>query len=48
MALRGFEGTFYLQQAKGSRGALAFVLMSLGFCLVFRLLPVFAILGSLL
>lgn len=48
MALRGFDGTFYLQRAADGKGALAFVLLSLGFCLVFRLLPVFAILGSLL
>lgn len=47
MALRGFDGTFYLQRAADGKGALAFVLLSLGFCLVFRLLPVFAILGSL-
>ena len=37
-----------MQCAANSRGALAFVLLSLGFCLVFRLLPVFAILGSFL
>ncbi len=48
MSLRGFDGTFRLGRTGKSSGAWVFVLTSLAFCLIFRLLPVFELLGRLL
>lgn len=48
MSLRGFDGTFYIQSTAHGYSAWLFVMLSFLFCLIFRLLPVFEILGRLL